>query len=155
MPTYRIDTMNVELSKMVSDEVATYNLDGVLYTSAERLRALNEFLVEATAQTVTNNLLARPANCRHLITVQLHRTSTSAGDYFARRIPKEMYYEMTREPLSCPYTTSAADYGFCEQAYLKDIIDSAPSADIVDPTYWQQQTLERARKILLTINTNN
>lgn len=136
-----IKAMSVELSQRASDEVAAYNTSGSLYTSAQRLQALNEaresiynnllktmgmdefkksypeFLVETDRSTaVTNNVGTRFAGARHFVTMKLLRTTTNEGTYTCRRIPASQFNEMETDPEACPFNTSATDYGFIEYA---------------------------------------
>ena len=138
----RIKAMSIELAKRVSDEVSAYSTDGSLFTSVQRLRALNdarnkiygglygaigsekfineypEFCVEipltgGVYPTVAANLGALPAGWRKFISVELIRVTTHAGIYLCRKIPIEVFHEMIVDSSASPYATSEAEYGYC------------------------------------------
>lgn len=205
----RIQAMSVELSKRIADEVAAYSTDGKMFTSAQRLKALNsareklyntyisklgvdgfaemfpEFMVETSpAITVTGGSAATPTGSRKVMAVKLARTLNFqdagttpeyVGTWNCRKIPKEVYYEMSLTPESCPYQTTDTDYGYIELGekviffgsknspiggtyyaiYLKDISDVTYSQDVIEPSFWTEDTIDLAAKILLSQTSNN
>ena len=60
LPGDKIKAMSVELSKRVADEITTYDVNGKLYTSAQRLRAMNDARIKI--YTVSYTHLTLPTN---------------------------------------------------------------------------------------------